>query len=121
MTIAICIRCGAQKIGALTLCGGCGYDPTTDTDRRNQARALWLSDRHNTPQALASLGAQLKAGQPVAWDDAVINELVVQLQTQQNALLIGKTPIGCSVFVWSLIAVMIGLGGLLIFLFLPRD
>jgi hypothetical protein len=106
VTIAICVRCGAQKPGAFTPCARCSYDPATDPDRRNQARALWLSDHHLKPEALRAIGVQLEAGQPVAYDDRVLDELVVQLQTQQNALLVGKTKVGCSIFVWSLMAIV---------------
>jgi hypothetical protein len=116
LTAAICIRCGVGKAGTFTPCAACAYDPTTDPDRRNQARALWLSDLHQKPDALQALGKKLQAGGPMAWDERVLDTLVVQLQTQQNALLVGKTPIGCSIFVWSLGGILIALIAAAIFL-----
>lgn len=118
MTIAVCLKCGAQRIGALTRCAGCTYDPVTDPDRRNQAKSLWLSDHHLSPQALAAVAAQLKAGTAVAWNEPLLDTLVTQLETQQNPLL--KAPIGCSYVAWGLVALMLGLLGLVIFLATQR-
>jgi hypothetical protein len=115
MTIAVCLKCGTQKIGAFTPCVSCGYDPATDTDRRNQAKCLWLSDHHQKPDLLAAIGAQLKSGQPVPWNDALLDQLVTQLATQQNPLFTGKGPIGCTYAVWGLVAVMLALLGAVIF------
>ena len=99
----------------------CKYDPAADPDRRNQARALWLSDNYLKPELLETMGLKMKAGEPVAWDDRLLDELVIQLQTQQNALHVGKTPIGCSVFVWSLIGILIAMIAAVIFLVTYRE
>ena len=29
MTLAICIECGAEKVGAFTVCAACGFTPST--------------------------------------------------------------------------------------------
>jgi hypothetical protein len=115
MTIAICVRCGEQKLGALTPCPGCHYDPAPEPDRRIQARCLWLSDRYLQPEQLKTVGAQLKAGQPVAFDERMLDALVIQLQTQHNSVL-AKSQVGCTLFVWVLAAVMLGLIAWVVFL-----
>ncbi len=109
MTAAICVRCGQAKPDSFVPCVGCKHDPAADPDRRTQAKSLWLSDRHLKPEVLEAIGAQLRAGRPVAWDERALDSLVIELQTRQNALHVGKTPIGCSVFVWSMVAIVIAL------------
>ena len=118
MTIAICLNCGTQKVGAFTRCPGCSYDPAVEPDRRRQAQCLALSDHYLKPDALLKLSQQLKAKVAIPWDEPLLDSLVHQLETQQNPLL--KAPIGCSYIVWGLIALMLGLLALVIFLFSQR-
>jgi hypothetical protein len=109
MSLSICVRCGQRKPGAFAPCPACKYDPAADPDRRSQARSLWLSDRHLKPEALETISTQLKAGEPVAWDERALDALIVELQTQQSALHVGKRAIGCSVFLWSVVAIVVAL------------
>jgi hypothetical protein len=59
MTRAICIRCGTEKVGALTPCAGCGFDPESLEDR---ARSVVLSDHHLSPADMESAAAEIRAG-----------------------------------------------------------
>jgi len=56
MTIAICLRCGADKVGALTSCPDCGLEPET---QREQAYSLAISDHYFSRQVLREIGADI--------------------------------------------------------------
>ena len=103
--VAICVRCGAQKIGAFSPCAGCRYDPATETDRRIQAKTLWLSDQHLKPAALATIARQIKAGEAVAFEEQALDGLVLQLRTQQIPV-VGQSPLRWALLVWGLVAVL---------------
>lgn len=72
MTLAICIKCGNQKHGALTPCLECGFDPSSPQD---QTKSVALSDHNLTPEELAAVGQRIQAGEPLDFDEASINEM----------------------------------------------
>lgn len=43
MTIAVCLKCGADKADALTTCPKCGFNPETST-AEDQVMSILLSD-----------------------------------------------------------------------------
>ena len=106
MTIAICVRCGEQKSGAFAPCPSCAYDPARELDRRVQAKTMWLSEHHLSPEALTKISRQLKAKQLVAFDEKMIDELVLQLRTQQIPIISGP-PAGASRLLWILLAAVL--------------
>src|SRR4030095_7703517 len=59
MTMAICIKCGAEKFGGFTPCQACGFRPVEVEDL---ARSLFLTDHHNKPDILLSIGRAIKDG-----------------------------------------------------------
>ena len=61
MTVAVCIRCGARKIGAFTSCPGCGFAPVEVGD---QAKSLILSDHHLPEDQLDEIAARIQGGLP---------------------------------------------------------
>ena len=69
MTLAICIRCGARKHGALTLCPRCKFNPEADEDR---ARAMILTDHWHSPDALAGFAQQIEAGENVSYPQELL-------------------------------------------------
>ena len=65
MTLAICWKCGAQKVGALTWCSACNQLPTLPED---QAKSLLLSDHYRDAAELARLGEEIASGDSVGFD-----------------------------------------------------
>ena len=72
MTVAVCIRCGARKKGALSTCDWCGFDPQTSED---QAKAILLSDRNMTPEQLEVVSQKIEADERPEFDEAACDEL----------------------------------------------
>jgi hypothetical protein len=72
MTAAVCTSCGAMKIGALTRCTKCTFDPSTDTER---AKALLLSDHHLDRAELAAASTAIQRGEGVQYDEAMVAEM----------------------------------------------
>lgn len=60
MTLAICLKCGETKFGAIVPCDQCGFQPRTD---KELAYSMALSDHHQKPDILRNLGQSLKSGQ----------------------------------------------------------
>ena len=76
MTAAVCVACGAPKIGAFTPCPRCRHDAITPSDR---ARALLLSARFLDPAALGATSAAIERGEPPRFDDDQVRELAATL------------------------------------------
>lgn len=69
MTHAICIKCGAGKFGALSVCPDCHYEPVLNEDR---ARSMLLSDHHYPMFELDRIGEAIRGGRKVLYDPADI-------------------------------------------------
>ena len=106
MTVSICLRCGEQKAGVFTPCRTCQYDPARETDRRAQARTLWLSDQHLKPAVLEKISRQIKAGEAVAFEEQSLDALVVQLRTQQIPV-VGQAPVSWGLLLLGLAMVIV--------------
>jgi hypothetical protein len=78
MTVAVCLKCGALKHGALTPCPGCSHDPREPED---QARHLMTSDHYFSHEALAAIGARVKRGEPLTFDAAQVQSFVTTIQS----------------------------------------
>lgn len=117
MTLAICTNCGNEKLGALTPCPECGFDP--GEDKVAQAKALLLCDHNASAKDLRAASAAIKAGQEVTFDVAELDAFVQELEQVQVPR---SAPLGCQVFWWTLIAIMIGLFAVVVcvFVFLER-
>lgn len=76
MTAAVCIACGAMKLGTFTECQDCRHHVTTDEDR---ARALLLSDRYLDAAELAKASAVIKGGGTATFDEQQVTELTAAI------------------------------------------
>jgi hypothetical protein len=65
VTYAICIKCGEAKVGALTMCPDCGFDPTLPEDG---AKSIMLSDQILPKSDLEAAAARIKSGEGVTFD-----------------------------------------------------
>jgi hypothetical protein len=76
-TSAVCIRCGSAKPRALEICASCSFAPASAEDR---ARSLLLSPAFDageevvglTHEELSAAAAQIRSGQPYAFDPAIV-------------------------------------------------
>ena len=72
MTLAICIKCGAEKIGALTPCIRCSFDPQNPED---QAKSIMLSDHNMAAADLRNVSIQMQEGKQITFDEAELKEM----------------------------------------------
>jgi hypothetical protein len=91
MTLAICWKCGSQKVGALTLCAGCAAVPVEPVDK---AVSVLLSDHYQTEAELVALAEAIRRGEPPRFDEADL-ERVLSVVRKEPGL-----PWGCTVAVW---------------------
>src|SRR6516165_3078794 len=114
MTLAICIRSGEKKIGALTRCAKCGFKAEQTVD---QARSLLLTDHYLAHAELETLAQKLKCGEQVQFDEASLSELAQTLEQFPDR---AKMPLGCYIVTWTPVVIVIVLAlllvGLLIYL-----
>ena len=111
MTVAVCMKCGARKVGALTACRECGFEPSTYED---QAKSIALSDHYIAITELSAKGAKIKAGERPVFDETFIDEMARTICENPRSL---KMPPGCLVAVWTLIIIMIILAVVVVLLF----
>jgi hypothetical protein len=91
MTLAICWKCGAQKIGALTLCAHCGAIPASSDDK---AISILLSDHYRTASDLDTLGKSIAVGEAPRFDAAEVARVLSVVQDEPSLAR------GCTIAVW---------------------
>lgn len=114
MALAGCLQCGVPKIGALTPCLACGYDPSGE--RETVAKSILLSDHHLSAEGLQEASARTEAGKDPDLDEEMLAELAAALPPRGS----DKIPIGCRVAVWLPIVVLVALAGFVSYLYLVR-
>ena len=112
MTLAICTNCGHEKLGAFTPCSACGFDPSND--KVTQAKALLLCDHYASVEELRAASAAIKAGEEVVYDQEKLDTFVQELEQVRVPT---NLPFGCQAFWWALIAIMLGLVGVVVYVF----
>ena len=103
MTVAICIRCGSKKLGALTPCPKCSFDPTENTDK---AKAMILTDHLQSVEELELIAERIRTGQSVVYPEEVVAEYARAFEAGADRLPAGL-KYGCLVVV-ILVALVIG-------------
>jgi hypothetical protein len=101
MTRAICIRCGHEKVGALTPCLKCGFTPTDMNDR---AKAMLLCDHCTSPEALAAVGKRLRTGEPLHLDPTAVASWVNHFRQFPED---EKMPLGCLLLWYAPLAILL--------------
>jgi hypothetical protein len=77
MTVAVCLKCGKMKLGALTLCPGCGHLPKLPED---QAEHIITSDHYRSKEDLQAISERVQKGRPVHFDREQVAEFAATLQ-----------------------------------------
>lgn len=107
MTAAICLKCGARKIGALVQCRSCGYEPKEEDD---QAKSLLLSDHYLSGDDLANVSERIKSGQGVSFDAVSVQKLLEGLRVaEQEGMLDGRKATWFTCGVVIVLGVLLGL------------
>jgi ribosomal protein L40E len=107
MTVAICLRCGAKKIGALVRCRSCGYEPKEEEEK---AKSVLLSDHYLSAADLGNVSERIKSGQGVNFDPTSIENLIEGIRVVEEDGLLGKhtaTWLTCGVVL--VLGVLLGL------------
>lgn len=99
MTIAVCWKCGSQKIGALTPCPRCSAEPRSPEEK---AKSLLLSDHHRDAAELQSLGRQIEHGTAFEFDEAEVARVAAAIQSAPP-----KPSLGCRLLIWLPIAILL--------------
>ena len=81
MTIAVCLNCGARKVGAFNPCAECDYEPT---DSRDMAEHLLASDHYCSSEELARASAIVKNGTRPRFPDEAVASVVSYMQTMRS-------------------------------------
>lgn len=110
MTYAICIKCGHGKLGAFTPCTKCGFVPESRSD---QARSMILCDHNADRATLDAAGAQLRAGQPLTYDEAGVEKMAAEFEEFAKHMPPGFGR-GCAVFGWMLTGIIVALLAMII-------
>ena len=97
MTLAICLKCGAQKQGAWTRCEACHFEPSSSEEK---AKSIALSDHNQSPDELQLTSERIQAGQPLLFDDDGLQRLAMQIELSDH------NDLFCALFPWALIAIM---------------
>ena len=106
MTRAVCIQCGAFKVGAWTPCPSCGFDPS-GKGLEAEARALYLTDHHRDADQLRLASDAIREGRPPDVEPAFVAQLVAEAAASGQTSLVPAVPAlfrGCGV---GLIAVLL--------------
>jgi hypothetical protein len=74
MTVAVCLHCGAYKVGAFTRCAACGYEPHDD---ESLTKHLMVTDHYLDAAQLKDVATRVKAGVALAFDPASMKALWV--------------------------------------------
>ncbi|MFK7958939.1 MAG: hypothetical protein AB8G96_00300 [Phycisphaerales bacterium] len=77
MTMAICIECGADKVGALVPCRTCSFDPASNDEK---ARSMVASDHCLGGKERLALQDRIRRGVPVGWPEDVVAGYVASLE-----------------------------------------
>ena len=93
MTLAVCIRCGAMKVGALIPCRECQFDPEKNEDK---AKSMVLTDHFFSQNELEKISERIRVGEAVTYPQGMVDEFVKTFEENPN---FGKLPlsikIGC--------------------------
>ena len=110
MTVAVCIRCGATKGGALTFCTNCQLCPEENEDK---AKSMILTDHFMPKENLLKIGRRIESGQPIPYPEELVRgyieffEKIPDLDSNDSCDLI---IFGLTLFCVVLVALLIFLG-----------
>ena len=81
MTVAVCLKCGAIKVGAWTPCPKCNHLPE---DLEDQAKHVMISDHYFSRTDLEGISARVKNRLPLHFDAKNIVDIVAALKSSES-------------------------------------
>ena len=105
MTVAVCLKCGAFKKGALTWCPSCKHDPK---DVEDQAKHFMVTSHFRSEAELHAVAERVKAGQELTFDP-----VQVEVIKAENPRLRGWGTTACFMVAVVVLALGILLGGII--------
>ena len=109
---AICLKCGAGKVGAMAQCARCGFRPQASDDK---ARSILLSDRCAKMPVLKKFAEKISHGQQVKFDDADVLKRIDTIDAMPKPI---RKFGGLTVRNWTVLGVGLGAGALFGFCYL---
>lgn len=91
VTQAICLKCGASKIGALTPCLKCWFDPATPEEK---ARSIVLSSHHMDTTSLENAAKAIQAGDTIPIPEDLVSSYATTIDTTSEPRP-GRFVVGC--------------------------
>jgi hypothetical protein len=106
VTVAVCIRCGAIKRGALTPCPECGFEPR---EKEEKAQSMVLIDRFLSKEDLSAISERIKSGQPVSYPGELMQGFADALEDNLDEVKL-STPVkvGCSLGAAAILVILAG-------------
>ena len=83
MTLAVCIRCGAMKVGAPTPCPECQFEPQENDDK---AKAMLLTDHFLSETELEKNSERIRTGEPVNYPQDLLDEYIETFEENPDLL-----------------------------------
>lgn len=81
MTAAVCLKCGAMKVGAWTSCPECRHVPETEEEK---AKAVLASDQNLSPGDLKAVSMTVKEGRQINFVPEQIESLAAGIKQFEN-------------------------------------
>ena len=87
MALAVCIKCGEQKLGAFTECGDCGFEPARPKDK---ARSMFLSEHHFSVSDLDVSAARIRNKDKSIFNNIIINNYKKDIEVTTDQTMLDK-------------------------------
>jgi hypothetical protein len=104
MIHAICLKCGAGKVGAMTQCPRCAFAPAKTEDK---AKSILLSDRCARMAMLEKVAEKIARGEKLKFDESDVHKWCDALETAPKPV---KKVAGLTTKQWTFLAWAIGAG-----------
>jgi hypothetical protein len=104
MTHAICLKCGAGKVGAMAACPRCAFVPQKTEEK---AKSILLSDRCARMPVLEKIGERIARGEKMKFDEADVHKWSDALETAPKPIV---KYAGLTIKQWRFLAFAIGAG-----------
>ena len=88
MTLAICIKCGAEKFGAYVHCAACNFRPTSEEDL---AKSMMVTDHYFSKETLGEISHDLSSGKPVQFSEENLAQLISEVRKSNLRRMLGLT------------------------------
>ena len=76
MTVAVCLKCGDYKTGALTPCPSCRHDPKSLDE---QAKHFMMTSHFRPEAELHAVARRVKAGEEVTFDPVQLEVIKAEI------------------------------------------